>query len=110
MELPSGIEPYTVIMMDGFISCSWLDFISFGNTGASGWTDENGILCCVKSKYEKLDADSFNLAFLKHEAQHSYDIRKYKNISSKDLEYRAKLVELIYWPNADKIKKILKDE
>lgn len=34
VELPSGIELYTIIMMDGFISRSWLDYISFGNIGA----------------------------------------------------------------------------
>ena len=33
---------------------------------------------------------------LKHEAQHARDLLKYENISSEDLEYRAKLVELIY--------------
>lgn len=109
VELPSGIEPYTVIMMDGFISRSWLDFISFGETGAGGWVGENGTLCCVRSSYEKGSEDSFNLSFLKHEAQHAYDMKKYLDITAVDLEYRAKLVELIYWPNAKIIKEIFRE-
>lgn len=96
VELPSGIEPYTIIMMDGFISQSWLDFISLGNTGAGG---------CVRSAYD-IESDEFNLSFLKHEAQHAYDKKRYLNISAIDLEYRAKLVELIYWPNEEKIQEI----
>ncbi len=108
VELPSGIEPYTIIMMDGFISRSWLDFISFGNTGAGGWVSENGTLCCVSSAYE-IESDKFNLSFLKHEAQHAYDKKKYLDITAIDLEYRAKLVELIYWPNDEKIKEILRE-
>ena len=109
MELPSGIEPYTIIMMDGFISLSWLDFISFGRTGTGGWADDNGTLCCVRSSYENGSEDSFNITFLKHEAQHAFDKKKYSDITSVDLEYRAKLVELIYWPNAKKIKEIFRE-
>ncbi len=108
VELPSGIEPYTIIMMDGFISRSWLDFISFGNTGAGGWVSENGTLCCVRSAYE-IESDKFNLSFLKHEAQHAYDKKNYLDITAIDLEYRAKLVELIYWPNDEKIKEIFRE-
>ena len=33
---------------------------------------------------------------LKHEAQHAQDLKRDKSMSSEDLEYRAKLVELIY--------------
>lgn len=105
VELPSGIEPYTIIMMDGFISRSWLDFISFGITGAGGWVGNNGILCCVSNLYD-VESNEFNISFLKHEAQHAYDKKKYPYMSSVDLEYRAKLVELIYWPNDEKIKVI----
>lgn len=108
IELPSGIEPYTIIMMDGFISQSWLDFISLGNTGAGGWVSEEGTLCCVRSAYD-IESDEFNLSFLKHEAQHAYDKKRYLNISAIDLEYRAKLVELIYWPNEEKIQEILRE-
>ncbi|MDF2586916.1 MAG: hypothetical protein K0S41_757 [Anaerocolumna sp.] len=107
VELPTGIQPYTIVMMDGFISRSWLDFLSFGNSGVGGWADDNGMLYCVKSSYDNKEENVFQISFLKHEAQHAYDKNKYKDISSTQLEYRAKLVELIYWPDAEKIKYIL---
>lgn len=106
VELPCGIEMYSIIMMDGFISRSWLDFISFGQIGTGGWADENGTLCCVRNLYD-IGNKKFTISFLKHEAQHAHDKKMYPNISSVDLEYRAKLVELIYWPNEELIKSIL---
>jgi len=106
VELPNGIEPYTIIMMDGFISRSWLDYISFGITGTGGWIGKDGALCCVKSVYD-IESKEFNISFLKHEAQHGYDINKFPGISNVDLEYRAKLVELIYWPDDKKMLGIL---
>lgn len=105
VELPSGIQPYTIIMMDGFISRSWLDFISFGETGTGGWVGKDGTLCCVRSLYDT-ESEEFNISFLKHEAQHAHDKKKYLDITTVDLEYRAKLVELIYWHNDEKIKEI----
>lgn len=105
VELPSGIELYTIVMMDGFISRSWLDFISFGSTGPGGWVGQDGTLHCVRSVYN-MESDEFNNSFLKHEAQHAYDKKKYSNITALDLEYRAKLVELIYWDDDKKIKDI----
>lgn len=105
VELPSGIESYTIVMMDGFVSRSWLDFISFGKTGTGGWIGKDGTLCCVKESYD-LESKEFNISFLKHEAQHAYDKKNYPNLNTVDLEYRAKLVELIYWPNDKIIKEI----
>lgn len=108
VELPNGIEPYQVIMMDGFVSLSWLDFISFGRTGTGGWANENGTLCCVKKSYDPT-SEKFNNSFLKHEAQHAFDKKNYPNMSSTDLEYRTKLVELIYYSNDSVLMKILKE-
>ncbi len=109
VELPTGIELYTVVMMDGFISRSWLDFLTFGESGAGGWAEDDGTLCCVRSAYQKGSEEVFNISFLKHEAQHAYDKKTYRNLLSVDLEYRAKLVELIYWPIDRKIKAILRE-
>lgn len=108
VELPSGIEPYTIIMMDGFISRSWLDFISFGKTGTGGWVGKDGTLCCVRSLYDT-ESEEFNISFLKHEAQHAYDKKRYSDTTTTDLEYRAKLVELTYYSNDEKIKEIFNE-
>ena len=95
VELPDGIETYTVKLLDGFISKSWLDYISFGELGTGGWTDSEGVICCIRQGYD-FDSEDFRVSLFKHEAQHARDIRQNGAMSSEDLEYRAKLVELIY--------------
>lgn len=95
VELPDGQRPYLVKFLDGFISKSWLDYVSFGEIGTGGWTDGDGIIHCVKASYE-LEDENFTVSLLKHEAQHAMDLSKHPHMSSDDLEYRAKLVELIY--------------
>lgn len=105
VELPSGVEEYSIIMMDGFISRSWLDFLSFGKVGTGGWSGKDGTLCCIKSLYD-IESQVFKISFLKHEAQHSIDKRLFSKITSSELEYRAKLVELVYWEDEKIIKMI----
>ena len=95
VALPGGRQPYTVRFLDGFISKGWCDFISFGEIGTGGWTDGDGIIHCVKASYD-LESESFTVSLLKHEAQHARDLSRHRDMSSGDLEYRAKLVELIY--------------
>ena len=81
--------------MDGFIFRSWLAYISFDEIGTGGWSAGDGTICCVKSAYS-IESESFQVSLLKHEAQHEWDKAHYKDLSSWKLEYRAKLVELIY--------------
>lgn len=95
VELPDGVKEYSVMLLDDFISKSWYDYISFGEISTGGWTDGDGIINCIESFYDFED-ENFTVSLLKHEAQHAADLAKYKNMSSEDLEYRAKLVELIY--------------
>ena len=95
VELPDGIQTYTVKLLDGFLTRSWIDYFSFGEIGPGGWADGDGIINCVKSAWD-FESESFRVSLLKHEAQHARDLAKDKDMSSEELEYRAKLVELIY--------------
>lgn len=95
VELPDGIQPYTVKLLDGFIARSWMDYLSFGKIGPGGWTEDNGIINCVTSAYD-LESEDFKVSLLKHEAQHARDLSAHRDMPSEELEYRAKLVELIY--------------
>lgn len=95
VELPDGVQPYTVKLLDGFVVNSWLDYLSFGKVGTGGWTDADGIINCVKSSYD-FDSENFKVSLLKHEAQHAKDLTLWPDMPSAMLEYRAKLVELIY--------------
>ena len=95
VELPEGTQDYAVKFLDGFIMKSWLDYISFGETGTGGWSNGDGLIHCVRAAWD-LESEDFQVSLLKHEAQHAMDQARYKDITNKELEYRAKLVELIY--------------
>lgn len=95
VELPDGVQTYAVKLLDGFLARSWIDYLSFGEIGTGGWTDGDGYINCVKSAWD-LESEHFRVSLLKHEAQHAADLAKYQHLSSETLEYRAKLVELIY--------------
>lgn len=100
VELPEGSQQYRLRFLDGFISKSWLDHLSFGEVSTGGWADGDGIINCVKASYDT-ESEDFKVSLLKHEAQHELDLGRYKGISSAELEYRAKLVELIYSKKRD---------
>lgn len=95
VELPDGVQDYAVKFLDGFLSRSWLDYISFSETGTGGWSNGDGLIHCVKQGYDTA-SESFRVSLLKHEAQHALDLARCPGMASEDLEYRAKLVELIY--------------
>lgn len=97
VKLPDGYTNYSVYMAKGFVSKSWMSYISFDKIGTGGWTGKDGSIYCVWKSYRRqILLPKFQIHFLKHEAQHSVDLIKNKEMSSVDLEYRAKLVELIY--------------
>ena len=95
VSLPMGTQEFEVALLDGFLTKSWIDYLSFGEISTGGWTDGDGMIHCIKSSYD-FESESFAVSLLKHEAQHARDLSEYEGISSEDLEYRAKLVELIY--------------
>lgn len=95
VALPEGIQSYTVRLLDGFVTKSWLDHLSFGTVTPGGWTDGDGVINCIRECYD-MESEAFTVSLLKHEAQHAMDLRRFPDMSSADVEYRAKLVELIY--------------
>lgn len=95
VELPDGAQTYSVKLLDGFVVKSWLEYLSFGKVSTGGWTDTDGIINCIKSSYD-FDSENFRVSLLKHEAQHARDLSLWPDMPSALLEYRAKLVELIY--------------
>lgn len=95
VELPGGVQAYTVRLLDGFIMRSWMAYLSFDAVGTSGWADEDGVISCVKAAYN-LESETFRVSLLKHEAQHTRDLAEHPGMAQELLEYRAKLVELIY--------------
>ncbi len=109
VTLPRG-EPQevTVHFMHDFVLRGWLHWKTAGAQGAGGWYKEDDPdwpdgLYCVADRYpEPLDENrAFQVSLLGHEAQHVADHRAFPGLSSPDLEYRAKLVELIGYDSVD---------
>ena len=95
VELPEGTSSYRIHMLRGFVFRSWMDYLTFGEKGTGGWASPDGTINCVEKAYD-LNSERFRVSLLKHEAQHAEDYRRWEHIGQKELEYRAKLVELIY--------------
>lgn len=97
IELPLGTAKILVNFMHRFHMRSWLDFATFGKMGTGGWAKTDG-LYCVADTYD-IASESFRINYLKHEAQHFDDYSRFPFLAEgeqKTLEFRAKLVELIY--------------
>lgn len=105
VNLPYSIEDVKVFMLSDFLLISWADYASFGKSHTGGWCLEDG-LYYVQKRNQPTDTNSmkFQVWFLKHEAQHLSDYKNYPNLDSVNLEYRAKLIELMY--NTDSIELI----
>ena len=95
VELPDGTAEYTVNILKGFVFRSWMDYLTFGRYGTGGWASPDGTINCVGQAYD-FESERFLVSLLKHEAQHTVDMKRFPKITPAELEYRAKLVELHY--------------
>ena len=93
IKLPLGIQELTVVFMDRFIELGWMHFGTFGKASTGGWADNRAIYC-VKSRY-RLNSETFRVSYLTHEAQHFQDYSMFPRLEQLDLEYRAKLAEIM---------------
>lgn len=94
VQLPEG--PYTVRveLLDDFVSRGWMAYGRCERGSAGGWATDKALYAVVPRYSEGLDSEEFRVVFLGHETQHFADQNAYPGISSWELEYRAKLVEL----------------
>lgn len=104
VELPDGTAEYTVNILKGFVFRSWMDYLTFGRYGTGGWASPDGTLNCIEQAYD-FESERFLVSLLKHEAQHTLDMKNFPGITPAELEYRAKLVELIYSVNLGLLQK-----
>lgn len=106
VELPDGVVEYTINILKGFVFRGWMDYLTFGRYGTEGWTLPDGTINCVEQAYD-FKSERFLVSFLKHEAQHSVDMKQFSQITPTELEYRAKLVELYYSSDSRLLNKII---
>ena len=91
VELPGGTAEYTVNILKGFVFRSWMDYLTFGRFGTGGWASPDGTINCIEQAYD-FESERFLVSLLKHEAQHTVDMKQFPGITPTELEYRAKLV------------------
>ena len=108
VELPSGTAEYTVNILKGFMFRGWMDYLTFGRYGTGGWASPDGTIHCVEQAYD-FESERFLVSLLKHEAQHTVDMKRFPEITPAELEYRAKLVELHYANDLGLLQKFLSE-
>ena len=85
-----------------------MDYLTFGQYGTKGWASPDGTINCVEQAYD-LESERFLVSLLKHEAQHTVDMKRFPEIAPAELEYRAKLVELHYSNDLSLLQKFLSE-
>lgn len=108
VDLPETTSTYRINMLRGFVFRSWMDYLTFGEKGTGGWISPDGTINCVEKAYD-VNSEKFKVSLLKHEAQHAEDYRRWNNIEPWELEYRAKLVELIYTQEMNLLEKFCRE-
>lgn len=88
-----------VYFISDFLMNGWAHFATFGKNYAGGWAKPEGLYCVdIKDKKIDIESDEYQLSYLKHEGQHLSDFKRFPDLKVWELEYRAKLAELIYYP------------
>ena len=108
VELPDGTAEYRVNILRGFVFRSWMDYLTFGRFGTGGWASPDGTINCIEQAYD-FESERFLVSLLKHEAQHTVDMKQFPGITPAELEYRAKLVELHYASDLGLLQKFLSE-
>lgn len=93
VTLPEGAHRTRLILLDGFESRGWSNWMTCDRTGTGGWAKPEGLYAIVPA-YPSLDDENFSVNFLAHETQHFADNAAWPGLPGWQLEYRAKLTEL----------------
>lgn len=93
VPLPEGRHSVTVKILDNFSSLGWSAFATCDRAFTGGWVKPDAIHA-VRPGWKDLAAENFQVSFLAHETQHFADKERFGELSSWELELRAKLAEL----------------
>jgi hypothetical protein len=93
VALPDGTIEVPVTRLEGFVSLGWLAYATCDRHHTGGWATANGLMV-VTSAWD-LSSEAYRVSLLAHEAQHFADLRRFPKLEAADLEFRAKLVELV---------------
>lgn len=102
VELPEGVQECSIVFARNFIFMGWWWYLALGNYGVGAWVDETNTVYCDIHSYDK-ESEDFLISMLKHEAQHLMDQTRWPNLSDATMEFRAYLVELIYYQEENRL-------
>jgi hypothetical protein len=94
VRLTERTQRVQVTFMSGLYSMGWKQYATLGLVATTGWV-EGDRLYCVEWAYDR-SSENFKVSYLKHESRHLADFELFPELQSTDLEYRAKLTELIF--------------
>lgn len=94
VQLPETETATTVVFLEDVVTMGWEEYASFGTVYPGGWATKE-MLYNVRKAYDTT-SENYKVSYLKHEAQHFADYKAFPALTGADLEYRAKLVELVY--------------
>lgn len=93
VTLPEGGVEVTVTRLEGFASLGWLGHATCDRHHTGGWATATGVMVVAASW--DFASEAYRVSLLAHEAQHIADQRRFPRLGAADLEFRAKLVELM---------------
>jgi len=93
VKLPNKNRKVKVVFLHDFIIRGWADYATVGVSYPSGWAKKDALFC-IKDAYNQR-SEKFKCSYLVHETQHFDDYKHFPKLEQIDLEYRAKLAELI---------------
>ena len=96
IELPKDTIQVDVTIIQNYLLRDWQTYATVGDSQTGGWVNRHtGKIYCNEGRYD-FSSEGFLISYLKHEGLHFVDVKKYKNLSAADLEYRSKVVEFMY--------------
>jgi hypothetical protein len=94
VRLTDRTQKVSVTFMNDIYSMGWKQYATLGLVATTGWV-EGDRLYCVEEAYDR-SSENFEVSYLKHEGRHLVDFERFPGLQSADLEYRAKLTELVF--------------
>ena len=93
VALPTENRTVVVRVVDDFLCLGWAAFATCDVSYPKAWWSKD-VLYCVAKAYDTR-TEEFKVELLTHEAQHASDRVAFPKLGAAEIEYRAKLVELI---------------
>jgi hypothetical protein len=93
VHIPGGTRRVEVVLMHDFVSLGWEGFATCDRHYPGGWAEKDRLFCMADA-YD-LSSEDFSVSYLAHETEHFADYERFPKLEGPELEYRAKLVELI---------------